>query len=170
VLTYNTPGGYFNMRYRGPADCFNVSSAADGRFDVSGLCKGAYVLRVRAPGRAWSEHTVFIGPDLAQASVEFVLDQGDSISGRVLDPQGKPIAGATVTPTARQLRGVDEHRSTRPAGPDEVKTDEAGRFRFTGLQEGRYMIEVKAAGFKDRKPAPIPAGDDNVVVTLDRSS
>ena len=50
-----------------------------------------------------------------------------------------------------------------------MKTDDAGRFRFAGLQEGRYVIEVKAAGFKDRELEPIPAGNENVAVTLDRS-
>ena len=39
-------------------------------------------------------------------------------------------------------------------------TDEAGRFRLAGLQQGRYFIEVKAAGFKDRELEPIPAGDE----------
>jgi hypothetical protein len=170
MLTFTTPGGYFNIRYRNAAEPFGASSGANGRFDISGLCKGGYVVRVSALGRAWSERKVFIGPDLDPASVEFVLDQGDSISGRVRDPQSKPIAGATVTPKARQHRGDDEHRYTKPAGPDEVKTDDAGRFRFTGLQEGSYIIEVKAAGFKDRELEPIPAGDGNVDVTLERSS
>ena len=99
-----------------------------------------------------------------------MLDQGDAISGQVRDPQGKPIAGATVTPTERQHYEGDELRYTTSLRcSDEVKTDEAGRFRFAGLQEGRYVFEVKAAGFKDRELEAIPAGDENVAVTLERS-
>ena len=170
MLQFAMPGGYFSISYRGPAGPFIASSGADGRFDIPGLCKGGYLVRVKAPGRAWSERKVYIGTILEPASGEFVLDQGDTISGRVRDPHGKPIAGASVTPTARGHRGGDEHRYTRPAGPDAVKTDDAGQFRFTGLQEGRYIIEIKAAGFKDRELEPIPAGDGNVEVTLEPSS
>ena len=89
-----------------------ASSGADGRFELSGLCKGEYLLKVEAPGRAWVEHKAYIAPDLDPASVEFVLDQGDTISGQVRDPQGKPIANATVTPTERQHYEGDELRYT----------------------------------------------------------
>jgi len=171
MLFSSSPGGYFSASYRGAAPPLSVWTGTDGRFEVPGLCKGAYVVRITAPGRAWAERTVFIGPDLNLAPLEVALDQGDSISGQVRDPQGKPIVGATVTPTARQHYEGDELRYTaHGGGPEGVKTDEAGRFRFVELQEGRYVIEVKAAGFKDRELEPIPAGDENVVVTLERSS
>ena len=64
---------------------------------------------------------MYIAPDLDPASVEFVLDQGDTISGQVRDPQGQPIAGATVTPTGRQHYEGDELRyaTSRRAGRGE---------------------------------------------------
>ena len=101
--------------------------------------------------------------------VEFVLDQGDAIAGQVRDREGKPIANATVTPTRRQQYEGDLLRYTTTAVRDGVRADEEGRFRLDGLQEGRYIIEVKAAGFKDRELEPIPAGSENVVVTLERA-
>jgi uncharacterized GH25 family protein len=126
-------------------------------------------VKVEAPGRAWKERKAFLAPDLRPASVEFVLDQGDAIAGRVRDPQGKPIAGVTVAPTERQHYVDDELRYTTSPDRDEVNTDDAGRFRFAGLQEGRYVFEVKAAGYKDRVLEAISAGDENVAVTLERS-
>lgn len=92
-----------------------------------------------------------------------------SIAGQVRDPLGKPIAGATVTPTARQHYEEGELRYTTTEAPNGVTTDDAGRFRFSELREGRYIIEVKAIGFKNRELEPIPAGDEDVVVTLERS-
>ncbi|MGO9916722.1 MAG: carboxypeptidase regulatory-like domain-containing protein [Isosphaeraceae bacterium] len=170
MLSSANPGGYFNHTYRGVAPPLSTMTATDGRFAISGLCKGAYVLRINAPARAWSERKVFIGPDIDSALLEVVLDQGDSIAGQVRDPQGNPIAGATVTPTGRQhYEGDDLRYTAHGGGPEGVKTDDAGRFRFEGLQEGRYIIEVKAAGFKDRELEPIRAGDEKVVVTLERS-
>ncbi len=162
------PGGY-NVNSHERAEHLGASSGADGRFEIAGLCKGAYLLKVTAPGRAWAERKVFIGPDLGPALVVFVMDQGDTIAGLVRDPDGKPIAGATVTPTRRQHYEGDELRYTvEGGGPEQVKTDDAGRFRFAGLQEGRYLIEVKATGFKPRELEPIPAGDGSVEVTLER--
>jgi hypothetical protein len=91
------------------------------------------------------------------------------ISGQIRDPQGKPIANASVTPTWRQHFEDGEFRYRSNVAGLGLITGEAGRFRLTGLQHGRYLIEVKAAGFKDRELEPIPAGDGNVVVTLERS-
>ena len=112
LMVMTSPGGYHSADYRGPAERFRASSGTDGRFELSGLCKGEYLLKVRAPGRAWVEQKSYIAPDRDPAAVEFVLDQGDTISGQVRDPQGKPIAGATVTPTERQHYEGDELRYT----------------------------------------------------------
>jgi uncharacterized GH25 family protein len=163
------PGGWYNIRYRAPDGRFEARPEADGRFELSGLCKGGYVLTVESPGRAWAERVVFISPDLRPASVEFVLDQGDTIAGQVRDEQGQPIANASVTPTWRQHFEDGEFRYNANVSDLRVWADEQGRFRLTGLQQGRYIIEVKAAGFKDRELEGIPAGDQNVMVTLERS-
>ena len=61
-----------------------------------------------------------------------------TISGRVTDPQGAVVPGATVT--ARQT----ETNLTRDA-----LTDEEGRFRFPYLRVGRYEVVVRLSGFAD---------------------
>ncbi len=167
-MMMTTPSGHYGIDYSGPGVPASVSSGPDGRFEIAGLCKGGYFLRASAPGRAWSQRKMYIGPKLEPASVEFVLDQGHAISGRVCDAQGKPVAFATVTPTERRLRGDREQTTIIPAGPAPTKTDNDGRFHFDGLEEGSYLIEVKAAGFKYRSLDPVPAGETNVMVTLER--
>ncbi len=169
MLFLSSPGGYSVVDYHGPAERFHASSGADGQFELSNLCKGTYLLRISAPGKAWTERKVFIGPGALPEPVEFVLDQGDSIAGQVRDHEGKPIAGATVTPTARHHYEREKLRFIAHVQSDGVVTDDAGRFRFADLQEGRYVIKVKAAGFKDRELAAIPAGETNVVVALERA-
>jgi beta-lactamase regulating signal transducer with metallopeptidase domain len=169
MLMSTQPGGYYLVPYRAGEERFVATTGADGRFELSGLCKGAYGVKVEARGRAWKERTAYLAPDLKPASVEFVLDQGDAIAGQVRDPQGKPIAGATVAATERQHYVDGELRYMTSPGRDDVKTDEAGRFRFAGLQEGRYVFEIKAAGYKDRVLEPIPAGKEDFAVTLEHS-
>jgi outer membrane cobalamin receptor len=56
------------------------------------------------------------------------------ITGRVLDPQGAVVAGATVVAV-----GVN-------AAPVAVVTDSEGRFEFAGLADGRYDLFVSGAG------------------------
>ena len=50
-----------------------------------------------------------------------------------------------------------------------MTTNETGQFRFKGIQQGRYTIEVKAAGYKDNTVEKIPAGTGDVTITLKRS-
>ncbi|HLM58126.1 MAG TPA: carboxypeptidase regulatory-like domain-containing protein [Pyrinomonadaceae bacterium] len=59
-----------------------------------------------------------------------------TISGTVQDEKGAAIAGATVT--ARNVN-VNVART--------AQTDADGRYRFTGMQVGRYEIGVEGAGF-----------------------
>src|SRR6188508_1730654 len=61
-----------------------------------------------------------------------------SVSGRVTDPQGAVVPGATVM--ARQT----ETNVTR-----ETTTDQEGRFRLPYLKVGRYEITVRLQGFAD---------------------
>ncbi len=59
------------------------------------------------------------------------------LSGRVLDPQGNPIAGATVHLLQKgQLSG------------EQAKTDEKGKFEFKAIANGEYQIKADASGFQ----------------------
>jgi hypothetical protein len=169
LLASPRPDTWHNITYRAP-DRFVARSGADGRFELSGLCKGAYVLTVESPGRAWAKRKVYLAPDLKAASVEFVLNQRDSIAGEIRDRQGRAVANAEVIPTWLQHFEDGEFCYNANLGTDHtVTTDEAGRFRLTGLEQGIYSLEVKAFGFKDLELKDIPAGDANLVVTLERS-
>lgn len=58
-----------------------------------------------------------------------------SIGGQVLDPQGLPLPGATVTVTSS-------------AAPRAVVTDEQGRFFIPFLTPGIYAVRAELSGFK----------------------
>lgn len=61
-----------------------------------------------------------------------VLKHGGSVTGRVVDRRGKPIAGATV-------RDEEEGHS--------VRTDQTGRFRLETLEPGWIELVASAEGF-----------------------
>jgi hypothetical protein len=75
----------------------------------------------------------FVQPVFAQQSVDY-----GSISGRVTDPSGAVVPGATVT--AR-------HAGTNLASA--AVADREGRFRFPYLRVGLYEITVSRQGFQD---------------------
>jgi hypothetical protein len=71
------------------------------------------------------------------ASAQETINTG-SISGRVTDPQGAVVPGASVT--ARQF----ETNATT-----DTVTDGQGRFRFAYLRVGRYEVKAHVPGFAD---------------------
>jgi len=73
-------------------------------------------------------------------------DSGASLTGVVKDPQGKPVAGASVTLDSR----------TGAAG-GATTSDAAGIYRFGALPEGDYLLRAAAPGF-----APVLVADIHV--------
>ncbi|HEV2864359.1 MAG TPA: TonB-dependent receptor [Pyrinomonadaceae bacterium] len=62
---------------------------------------------------------------------------GASLSGRVTDPQGAAVPGASVRLYARERREVRVSTTT----------DQSGAYRFERLAPGAYLLEAEAAGF-----------------------
>ena len=61
---------------------------------------------------------------------------GASLAGSVNDPQGQPVAGATLTLFS----------SSGSAGST-TTSDSTGTYRFEGLPEGSYLLRASASGF-----------------------
>jgi hypothetical protein len=75
-----------------------------------------------------------------------------SIVGIVIDPQGAVVPEATVT-------AVNKQTGRRVS----TQTNDNGNFAVTGLDPGRYRVEVAVGGFK-------PVTVDNVAVTIGGSA
>ena len=91
------------------------------------------------------------------AAAQETINQA-TISGRVLDPQGRAVPGAFVT--ARQ---------TATNVTAEAITDPEGRFRFPYLRIGPYELRARLQGFKDHsRSLVLSAGSAfDVPITLD---
>jgi len=64
------------------------------------------------------------------------MKRGLTVSGRVLDKNGRAIAGASVA------QGSDRHGSSYPS----TKTDQEGRFVFKNAKPGQMILTVQAKG------------------------
>lgn len=67
-----------------------------------------------------------------------------SITGRVVDASGKPVAGATVTITSSSQGTVRT-----------AKTNNGGSYLFSGLPAGDYELKVEASGFASAKESGV---------------
>lgn len=133
---------------------------ADGKWEVSGLPEGDYILshskqgynRVRGV-RIYSP--VHVSAQFPVRDVDLVLMRGGVISGRVTDESGEPAAEVRV----QALRVTGDN--VFPVGRGDA-TDDRGEFRLYGLEPGEYFV---AAHPGQRSHVPRPPGWRGPVAT-----
>jgi hypothetical protein len=111
---------------------------AAGRYALAGVAPGGYRLTVIAPGfRSQTRGATLEGEGLVEG-VDFRLERGRAIWGRVVDPHGAPIAqaGVLVAPAGGE-----------PAAAMPGETDRSGAFRVTAPVEGPLDVTVLAGGW-----------------------
>jgi len=136
----------------GSRRAFPFESDGVGKFSME-LRAGRYRLRVAADGYAPAEFWVDLTTHLQR---NFLLERAGSIAGRVSaggeegrEGEGSggesPVAGATVelliTGPYRIRAGAGDPRG--PALVAEQASGEDGRFRFTGVSAGNYIIVAR---------------------------
>lgn len=93
-----------------------------------------------------------------------------TLTGRVIHRiTGEPLAGARVS-----LHRVWEENEAVGFEGGETATDEAGTYRFEGVEEGQYTLAVSAPGYlpttRSVKVTPTPATEEVALVPLSRIS
>jgi Carboxypeptidase regulatory-like domain len=131
-----------NFDARGPT----VRTDLNGRFVLNNVAPNKYtVIRQRfgyfTPKEVewWQEHPrVEVGPSQRVTGVVLELIPGGTISGRVLDAKGEPVAGIAVV--AAEPKYVD---GIRRLDGESARTDEQGRYRIFGLFPGSYYLQAE---------------------------
>lgn len=135
-------------RQRGALMRFNVRTTAsydaDGRFELTGLPEGELELVATARGFPPSE-PVSATPSASPPEVTLTLQRGGRLEGVVRDPDGAPIAGASVRLESSLGRGS----SAAPVSPPSV-SGEDGTFVLDGVGQDPRSVRVTAAGFHGR--------------------
>lgn len=110
------------------------------------------------PPQAWSD-----GPAAAPAAAEqndapamrdVALAKGGAFTGRVVNEQGAPLDGVVVKTTRRGEKIAQE-----------TTTDSEGRFRFTGMKGGVYLVQTPQSE-KWYRVWPAEAAPDQAVKTV----
>jgi hypothetical protein len=116
----------------------HVASIRDGAFEIARVQPGAYRARVQtgllaAALGATREVKV---PEAETCEVELDLP-GGSIAGRVVQDDGKPMAGVVLTLIGAERDGVAQRANL---GEGTAFTGAGGEFRFEGLAPGTYDV------------------------------
>ncbi|HXQ69139.1 MAG TPA: carboxypeptidase regulatory-like domain-containing protein [Pyrinomonadaceae bacterium] len=117
---------------------------AEGRFRVSGLPPGKYKVTLHLPDALTTyknEEEITVADRGCGAVGWYVTDNG-RISGRVVDPNGEPIA--------RILVGlVDPDGNPKENYVKLERTDAEGNFKFSGVPRGRYLLTINHARYPE---------------------
>lgn len=119
------------LRLDGPEGGVEATSGPGGVFAFPPAPAGEYRLRVEAAGFVGADEVLQCHPDGPPLLVE--LTPAARISGRVLTPAGRPLAGARV-----EARWSRELATT---------SDAEGRYALGGLPPGPLQVRVSAPGF-----------------------
>ncbi|HYO16488.1 MAG TPA: carboxypeptidase-like regulatory domain-containing protein [Thermoanaerobaculia bacterium] len=150
-----------------------TTTGPDGTFCLGELKAGEAVdLHVQHSG-----HVPARLPDVKPPTAEplqIALRKARGLSGRVVGPEGKPIAGAALSQVyeSRTSSGGESFgwgESSRPLG----NTDGEGVFRVGGVEPGSLDLRVRAEGYRPKvlKGLLVPEEKDleNLEIVLDRS-
>jgi hypothetical protein len=86
-----------------------------------------------------------------------------SLSGRVLDPQRKPLPGAAVALIEHDADGKERAAGTAVTGPE-------GVFKLQSPRLGQFEIKVAAAGFRSVSRPVVLRANDNEAIEIQLNS
>ena len=116
----------------------------------------------------WIGWVVTCAPVAAQAAPEAESRQRLSVTGKVTDERGTPLAGATVfaAPDSREA-GTAVATDVTPAGATSDATDVGGRYALADLAPGRYAVSAYAIGHElVTRQVTVGGGDERVDFAL----
>ncbi len=138
----------------------------DGRFELDSP-GGTIRVEVSGPSFAPKSVTATVkGGETADVGT-ITVERGRSVSGRVLDPGGVPVAGAQVAVgTLLSGDGSKLFIESESIGAKSGVTDEDGHFVFGGLGPGALTVVAGKAGVGRSSSIALPRGRDSVSVDL----
>jgi hypothetical protein len=115
---------------------------ADGRYRLDGLPTGAASISVEHSRHPRQVRDFVIQP--GDNLLDFRLESGHEIAGRVVDETGLPVGGATVS-----ARAPSAGFAVTVGGRNDPVTDEGGEFTLEGLADGSYRVTARKEGYAE---------------------
>ncbi len=114
---------------------FTARSGSDGRYRLRGLRPGSATVRAEEPRHVpWTRRPVPIEKGATRV-LDVLLTRGATLSGRVVDEDGRPVAGAGVSLLSSSESPIDAAVRLR-SGASRLRTRPDGSFTATRLPPG----------------------------------
>jgi len=139
---------------------------ASGNFCFEGVENGNYVVEAWAPGYAPTRSQNFtVSNDRNVEHVAVRLTHGGSISGRLVDPEKRPLQKALVRTKPPDWTDDDFSRMMEDQYPfngtmTETRTGADGSFVLKNLSPDQYQIVIEGASFPSWAKAEIAVAED----------
>jgi protocatechuate 3,4-dioxygenase beta subunit len=125
-----------------------ATTDAEGRYKLSNVAAGAYVLTAYAPAyviqserrrRNNSGKGLNVAENDNLENVDITMTRGGVVTGKVTDEDGRPVIAESVTIFRLDQQGKRiETDAFNPFGREE--TDDQGVYRIFGIEAGRYLV------------------------------
>lgn len=126
--------------------------APDGSYRIDNVAPGEHQVRASVRGERQADGQVTLEAGVAEVRLDLEFGGGNLLTGRVVR-NGEAVRGQVVT-----LEGPTEHWG---------ETDHEGRFRFEGLEVGRYELEVLSRRMQSHHKETLDlSGDQDVEIRL----
>jgi thiol-disulfide isomerase/thioredoxin/uncharacterized GH25 family protein len=141
-----------NREWRNPAAALTTDT--NGQFKIINLKPGEMYLTIQAKGLAGQTRLLKLGGSIPDLKIE--MAPGKVFQGKVVDPAGKPIAGASAQMDRMELGPMEYDWN--------VQTDNAGRFSWDAAPEGEHPYCFAASGYHPRtEPSLVADGQDRLI-------
>jgi hypothetical protein len=124
-------------------DSYIVETDGEGAFRADNVAPGRYRAHARKEGFAAPRAAarLLVETGAAPDPLVIALTPLGAVSGRIVDPEGDPIAGASVSALTYAWK-AGKKRLTATAT---ARTDDRGEYRIFGLAPGRYYVRASHA-------------------------
>jgi protocatechuate 3,4-dioxygenase beta subunit len=156
-------------------------SGDDGTYAFRGLADGDHRIVASHPGFLPSVESLAAVAAGAEAAADIELVPGRAIAGKVIGRDGEPVAGAVVRSEpsrAGAVQGTEKISRLAAAWEEgwvlveggEVETGPDGSFRLSSLEPDLHDLFARKAGRAGGRAWGVPAGAEDVVLTLERGA
>ena len=126
---------------------------AEGRYTLTGLAPGEWRIEALRTGfvslqygqttAAQPGKSVRVADGETVERIDIALPRGSVVEGTIVDENGEPLQGAVVQLLQlRYLPQASRQVAMRASGVLDRQTDDRGRYRFSGVLPGSYIVGV----------------------------
>lgn len=135
-----------------------TSADAEGRYSIGVDAPGPYTVAVSGGMMFGGSQATVVVPDAPTATIDVQLKSG-AITGRVVDPDGKPVAGAFL------IARLDAETARGGAGSAQSGSD--GGFAIEGIDDGTYRVTANASGYATAEVFPVKVAPEEATAPIE---